>query len=149
MSSIFAADLSSSIYQRSAFFLKKVKCMMFADDSTLYDKDSCLTNLIDKFRIYIKQLLEWCNINKMDINWSKTFFMFITNQRFKHPVTIELLNIKVQVVKTFKLVGVSIDDKLNFSEFVHQTKKDIYKKLFSIKKIFYPSKSVKIQFLCL
>ena len=35
------------------FFLKKVKCMMFADDSTLYDKDSCLTNLIDKFRIYI------------------------------------------------------------------------------------------------
>ena len=119
---------------------------MFADDSTLYDEDTCLENLITKFRIYIKQLLEWCDINKMDINWSKTFFMIITNQRFKHPTTIEVLNINIEVVKTFKLLGVLIDDKLNFSEFVHQTKKDIYKKLFSIKKIFYLSKSVKIQF---
>ena len=115
---------------------------MFADDSTLYDEDTCLENLITKFRIYIKQLLEWCDINKMDINWSKTFFMIITNQRFKHPTTIEVLNINIEVVKTFKLLGVLIDDKL----FVHQTKKDIYKKLFSIKKIFYLSKSVKIQF---
>ena len=72
----------------------------------------------------------------MDINWSKTFFMIITNQRFKHPSTIEVLNINIEVVKTFKLLGVLIDDKLNFSEFVHQIKKDIYKNYLVSKKYF-------------
>ena len=41
---------------------------------------------------------------------------------------------------SFKLLGVTIDNRLNFSEYVHIVKTDIYKKLF------YLSKSVKVQF---
>ena len=128
------------------FFLNKVKCLMFADDSTLYDNDKSLNKLILKYSIYINDLLEWCKFNKMDINWSKTFFMIVTNQRFKHPKSISISNICIEVVESFKLLGVTIDNKLNFSEYVHQVKTEIYKKLFSIKKIFYLSKSVKVQF---
>ena len=128
------------------FFLKHVKCLMFADDTTLYDEGNCLENLVKKFETHIKYLLEWCAYNKMDINWAKTFFMIVTNQRLKQPKSICLLDKQVNVVNSFKLLGVEIDNKLNFSEFVHQTKKEINKKLFSIKKIFYLSKSVKIQF---
>ena len=128
------------------FFLQNVKCLMFADDTTLYDEGKCLEKLIKKFEIYIKYLLEWCTYNKMDINWAKTFFMIVTNQRLKHPKSICILENRIHVVNSFKLLGVEIDNRLNFSEFVHQTKKDVNKKLFSIKKIFYLSKSVKIQF---
>ena len=62
--------------------------------------------------------------------------MIVTNQRLKHPKSICILENRIHVVNSFKLLGVEIDNRLNFSEFVHQTKKDVNKKLFSIKKYF-------------
>ena len=41
--------------------------------------------------------------------------MFITNKKVKLPNEIEVGNKMVQVVKSFKLLGVTIDNKLNFS----------------------------------
>ena len=69
-------------------------------------------------------LLEWCDFNKLDINWSKTFFIFVTNKRIKLPMEIivdsKTVDIKVKVVNNFKLllitidIGVTIDNKLTF-----------------------------------
>ena len=94
----------------------------------------------------MKTLLDWCQFNKLDINWSKTFFMFITNKRVKLPKEItvgsKLVNdksedIKVSVVDSFKLLGVTIDNKLNFGEHCSNLKKIVNKKLFSIKRLFF------------
>ena len=61
-------------------------------------------------------LLDWRKFNKLDFNWSKTYFMFITSQRVK--LTIELLvsGLMVKIVDTFKLLGITIDNKLNFEK---------------------------------
>ena len=52
---------------------------------TLGDFDNDLDRLIKRFVEKLKVLLEWCYYNKLDINWSKTFFMFVTNRRVKLP----------------------------------------------------------------
>ena len=50
------------------------------------------------------------------------------------------------MVQSFKLLGITIDNKLNFSEHISITKKIINRKIFSIKRLFYLSTAAKIQF---
>jgi hypothetical protein len=130
-------------------------CKMFADDTTLGDVDKDLNTLINRFVNKLKTLLDWCQFNKLDINWSKTFFMFVTNKRVKLPKEItvgtKLVNdkkedITVSVVNSFKLLGVTIDNKLNFTEHCSNLKKIINKKLYGIKRLFFLCASVKIHF---
>jgi hypothetical protein len=87
----------------------------------------------------------------LDINWSKTFFMFVTNRRVKLPKEItvnsknvnnKLIEIKVSVVTSFKL----LDNKLTFTEHCSNVKKIVNWKMYSIKRLFYLCTSVKIQF---
>ena len=56
---------------------------MFADDTTLLDAHSQLDIPISRFKKRLEPLIDWCKFNKLDLNWSKTFFMFITNKRVK------------------------------------------------------------------
>ena len=130
-------------------------CKLFADDTTLGDFDNDLDRLIKRFVEKLKVLLEWCYYNKLDINWSKTFFMFVTNRRVKLPkeITVDskninnkLIEIKVNVVTSFKLLGVTIDNKLTFTEHCSIIKKIVNWKMHSIKRLFYLCTSVKIQF---
>jgi len=74
-------------------------CKLFADDTTLGDVDKDLITLINRFVEKIKSFFKICAIlinliislnifylfNKLDINWSKTNFMFVTNRRVKIP----------------------------------------------------------------
>ena len=122
---------------------------LFADDTTIYLADSDLNILINKFSIKLKPLFEWCYYNQMDINWSKTYFMFTTNKRiFKSiPSVISLdVNTNVNVVNKFKLLGVILDNKLNFLPYISFLKTQINKKLYCIRRIFYLSNAVKVQF---
>ena len=73
--------------------------------------------------------------------------MFVTNKGVKLPDEISINSqISVKVVKTFKLLGDTIDNKLDFTEHCSNLKKIINRKIFSIKRLFYLATSVKIQF---
>ena len=129
------------------FFLKSVTCKMFADDTTIYKSMNDLLELISFFRLVIKDLITWCNFNRVDINWSKTFIMFITNKRVEIPKEITFDENTIQVVECFKLLGIKIDHKLNFMKYVGDLRKSINKRIFSIKRLFYLPAAVKLQFL--
>ena len=72
--------------------------------------------------------------------------MFVTNKRIKTPKSILLGDQSIEVVDTFKLLGIAIDNKLNFLKHVAKLRRSINVKLFTIKRLFYLSTSVKIQF---
>ena len=78
-------------------------CKLFADNTTLGDVDKDLNTLIFRFIKKLQVLLDWCYFNKLDINWSKAFFMFLTNKRVKLPKEIIVNSVKVSVVTSFKL----------------------------------------------
>jgi hypothetical protein len=44
--------------------------------TTLYDIDKDLNTLIERFLRKLESLLDWYSNNKLDLNWSKSFFMF-------------------------------------------------------------------------
>ena len=81
--------------------------------------------------------------------------MFVTNKRVKLPNEIfvntkivygKIVEAKVRVVSSFKLLGVTIDNKLNFSEHCSNIKRIVNRKLYSIKRLFFLCTSVKIHF---
>jgi hypothetical protein len=72
--------------------------------------------------------------------------MFVTNKRLIKPKAIETNSIKIEIVDQFKLLGVTIDTKLKFTDHVYNVVKAINSKLFAIKRIFYLSFEVKMQF---
>ena len=53
---------------------------LFADDTTLIDTHENMDVLITKFKKKLEVLINWCKYNKLDINWSKTDFMFVTSK---------------------------------------------------------------------
>jgi hypothetical protein len=129
-----------------AFYLDQFKCIMFADDTTLYKSDQSYTKLVSKFSRDISSLQDWCEHNHIDVNWSKTFIMFVTNKRISPPNELTLNANVIEVVLNFKLLGVTIDNKLNFNKFTSELRNKIIQKMYSIKKLFQLSSSVKTQF---
>lgn len=72
--------------------------------------------------------------------------MFITNKRVVIPNVIMINDIEVQVFSSFKLLGITIDNRMNFLKYVGYLRLNINRKLFSIKRLFFISNKVKIQF---
>ena len=146
---IFINDMSFYIIQ----FMQNNKnsiVEMFADDTTVGNSASNYDDLICHFKHSLQHLLNWCLNNRLDINWNKTYIMIITHKKIDIPKTIdiEVLNksLSIQVVQQFKLLGVTIDDKLTFSQHVANICKKINMKLYSIKRLFYLPTAVKLQF---
>ena len=87
---IFINDLS--------FFIKNCESKLFADDTTLYKTGANIETLILDFKRALSHFLEWCKFNKLDINWSKTEFMFVHDKRkilLQTFITIDGCDVKV------------------------------------------------------
>lgn len=127
-------------------YVKSIGCKMFADDTTLFKSGKEVNQLLSSFKDSINDLMNWCKYNRVDINWSKTYCMFINKTRNITPDEILIDNKRVEVVSSFRLLGVTIDNKLSFLHHCRDLRKNINKRLYSIKRIFYLPFSVKIQF---
>jgi len=84
------ADILAGVPQRSVlgplFFLlfindllQGISSKLFADDTTIYSSGPDLDGVVKDFQVRIMLLSTWCSLNRLDINWSKTFVMFVTN----------------------------------------------------------------------
>ena len=52
----------------------------------------------------------------------------------------------IELVDSFELLGIIIDSKLTFNLYAKQLKRTVYSRLYSIKRLFYLSFKVKLQF---
>ena len=95
---------------------------LFADDTALFmhhpDVNTLTLDIISKFN----ELNRWCVSNKLTINASKTnFILFHTvNKPIPHnfvEITTEFMDIKR--VTSFKYLGITLDETLNWSEHVN------------------------------
>ena len=128
-------------------FIKDFKVKLFADDTTLIKTGNEINELIKSFIESSNQLLDWCKFNRIDINWSKTKIMFVTNKRkIGLPSTVEVNGNLIEVVDNFKLLGVVIDNRLNFLQHVSELRTSINKRIHSINRLFFLAHKVKLQF---
>ena len=129
-----------------AFYLKDILVKLFADDTTLLFSERELSQLISKIKSGIFTLNEWCKFNKLFVNWEKSFLMFVTNRRVSLPDFIEIDGQKVMSVKKFRLLGVNLDNRLNFESHAYEQSNVINKRIYSIKRMFFLPFNLKMTF---
>jgi len=97
--------------------LTNSKCILFADDTTVFKSSSNINDLIDSVESDLLTLNDWFRANKLSLNITKTNFMIFSPKSVnKHP-TITTINLGNQVilrVNCAKFLGIYIDDELQW-----------------------------------
>ncbi|CAF0861672.1 unnamed protein product, partial [Brachionus calyciflorus] len=136
---LFINDLSK--------YLDNITVKLFADDTTIINCADNIEDLLSHFSLAIKKLILWCDLNRIDINWDKTKVMFVTNKKNVNiPEKLKIEGSEIEVVDNFKLLGITIDNKLNFLKYVSDLRNSINKRIYSIDRLFYLSHKVRLQF---
>ena len=101
------------------YFIEKVSVHNFADDNTLNLFEETIQNLIVVLENESNTAIEWFQNKKMMVNHGK-FQAIIINKKTKYH-TNKTLKIGDKIIKassSVKLLGVQIDDELNFNLFI-------------------------------
>ena len=79
---------------------------MYADDSTLFTSDISVSNLETILRKDLNRVLEWCYINKMNLNAQKTKCMLVGSSHKlskSRDLHLTIGDYKIDCVKQYKL----------------------------------------------
>ena len=113
---------------------------MYAGDTHLTYAGDCVNNL----QLYLNQDLDnvhnWLRANKLTLNMTKTEFMLISSrQRLStladSPTIITINDNQVSQVTTAKSLGVTIDNKLDWSSHIDKLTKKVASGIGAIKRI--------------
>ena len=98
--------------------LKYCKVIGFADDTTIYHVYHNIVVLQARVKHDLRILIDWFMANKLSLNQNKTVFMFFSNNRVDAFDNIIVPNCEIKRESTTKLVGITIDEKLKFTQHV-------------------------------
>ena len=95
------------------WFIEKIDICNFADDNT---KNSCAKSVNDVYRYLqsdLKIALKWFKDNQMMANPGKFQFMILSKNTINKSIVIN--NKTIESSKSVKLLGLTIDNKLNYT----------------------------------
>jgi len=110
--------------------LRCTACILFADDTTIYVSGKHITELYKLVNQDIASLAEWCKVNKLFLNISKTHHVL-----FVKSGTLKLDNTIINGVKCVKFLGLLIDENLNCHEYIDSCRSKISDGLYAFNKI--------------
>ncbi len=103
-------------------FTLNVHSKLLADDTTLYKsfdlKNNSFDEVLKEFKNDLSHFISPKN-NRLYVNWLRTFLMVISpKNKIRLPKFIEIDDYKVTFVTDLKLLGITIDDRLNFRKHI-------------------------------
>ena len=109
--------------------------LMYADDTVLYATDPNPKNSIRNCQSLLSKLLDWCEVNKLTINVSKTKHMFIprnkTHNELIKDISAYITPGKLQNVASYKYLGVDLEQTLSFDAMIDTMYNKANRKLYS------------------
>ena len=84
----------------------------FADDNTIYSCAKSVNDIIENLQSVLKISLKWFKDNQMMTNPGKFQFMILSKNAINKSIVID--NKTIESSKSVKLLGLTIDNKLNF-----------------------------------
>ena len=108
------------------------KCIVYADDTTLIVRGKTLSEAIQNTNIILKQYYDYFALNKLTLNESKTKYMIFSKQNKKYEVNHDILKINdiiIERVKSFKFLGLVINENLNWNDHKLYIQKKIQRSL--------------------
>lgn len=117
------------------YFIHKSELYNYADDNTLSYADNDLDKLIKTLEEESKILINWFSINKMKANPEKFQAIAVGKKTKDKNLKFKLEGNEIECEDNVKLLGVTIDFKLNFNEHVSIICKKASKQLNVLKRI--------------
>ena len=111
---------------------------LYADDTVIYCMDENVKLAELKLQVILNRFSKWCAINALTINTNKTKTMlFGSRNKIKNACKPELYinNELLQIVPTYKYLGVNLDQTLNFKYHLESLINNISFKLYMFSKI--------------
>ena len=128
-----------SLYINDLPLCIKALCELFADDTTIHSSHSNRNNLLLSLQESINKLLQWTELNHMSLNSYKTKYVTITTRQKRQNIFSRMLlyigNEKIVEVATHKVLGVTIDNNLSWTNHVNELTKRVSQKLYQLAKI--------------
>ena len=119
--SIFGPILFNIFFNDFFFFIPKASVHNFADDNTLCSFAKTLRGLVTILQSECETAINWLHNNKMIVNPDKFQVIFLDKRRSDNTnIEVEIGNEKISSTSSVKLLGVHIDDKLNFNEHINK-----------------------------
>ena len=107
---------------------------IFADDNTLYSCGKSLTDIKQNLVSDTKSTLNWFRLNSLKANPGKFQFM-IPGDRSHHKHELKINSIKVEASDDVLLLGITIDKKLTFKQYVENLCRKAQYKLHALRRI--------------
>ena len=128
---IYVNDLNSTMNS------PKVK---FADDTTPVATGSTIDMAEDNMNNMLKDVATWFTDNKLNLNPSKTKYI-VFNNKLKKDTNIKINDIKIERIhdkgkeKSFKLLGIHLDENLKWNEHINSVGNKISSALYGLTKV--------------
>ena len=109
---------------------------IFADDTGIFFHCKDITTLSSLAEKIIQNISRWFECNKLTLNASKTSYVIFRSSRYQNknlPNTLQCNNIIINRECQAKYLGVTLDEYLNYNEYVE----DLCKKLKRLFPVFY------------
>ncbi len=116
--------------------LMDAKCILFADDTTIYDNSDDIDMLYTSLNNNLNTLADWFRANKLSLNVGKTTYMLFgktPNPHHNDQHGINIGNQTINKVKTTKFLGLQIDDQLKWANQIKHIKSKLTSSLFAIR----------------
>ena len=98
--------------------IQGAEAQLYADDTVIHASAYSAEEAARQLQPAINKFSEWCCMNKLSLNTAKTKQMaFGTRQRVKKArnVTLEINNVPLQTVPTYKYLGITLDSTLTYN----------------------------------
>ena len=113
--------------------------ILYADDTAIYYAHNQLEELEKQLAVGMKKLCDWCNLNKLTINFQKTKYTIFKPkcyQNISHLATLlEIDGNRLEEVSSYNYLGVIIDNTLVFDGFLREKCKRINLRLYQLGKL--------------
>ena len=116
-------------------FVKDCDLYNYADDNTLSKSGTSLANVINSLEEDSESLISWFSSNKMQANPEKFQAIAIGNKTHKENITFNLDGNNIKCDDEVKLLGVTLDFKLDFNTHISNICKKAARQLNVLKRI--------------
>ena len=122
---IYTNDLPNAI--------KHSKCILFADDTTIFYSTKHLDELYENISFDLNTLSDWFKANKLSLNVNKTNYMIFKN--IKTPDNSKIIKIGTEIIEQTsiaKFLGIFIDDQLNWKTHIDYVRNKLSSGLYAL-----------------
>jgi len=121
-----------------------ISCLQYADDSTIYDHCNVkkIKESSKEMNKHIDNILLWSKNNNLAFNSTKTKVMILstnamsrTHNLNNHEINISTSSKQLERVKTWKLLGLTVDEHFELKDHINKVIKESYATLRTLKKL--------------